>query len=130
MYCSFVLWDLARSSATVASLRHYLRDYAVDAYSQVEGMRQKTWVSWSGPMGEVWGAIYLWDDIDLAFGRAPQTSTVVDLIGYPPTQRMVFQVEAAVEGISAIGALMKGVGAAFTESTDQTGTGARDGQPG
>ncbi|ESZ99673.1 hypothetical protein CcI156_22725 [Frankia sp. CcI156] len=55
MYCSIILWDLSRSDQTVASLRDYLRDYAVEAYSQVKGLRQKLWISNTGPEGESQG---------------------------------------------------------------------------
>lgn len=113
MYASLVLWDLSLSEQTVESLRSHLRDYAVEAYSAVPGLRQKVWVSSTGPEGETWGALYLWDTWELAYGRPPGVSKVVQLIGYPPTSRTYFGVEAATEGPSAVGALAAGIGLAY-----------------
>ncbi|AJC56911.1 radical SAM domain-containing protein [Streptomyces sp. 769] len=42
VYISIVLWNLKNSKATVEDLREYLRDYAVDAFSTLKGMRMKT----------------------------------------------------------------------------------------
>jgi hypothetical protein len=113
MYCSLILWNLSQSEQTVQSLREYLRDYAVDAYSQVPGLRQKIWVSSTGEDGEMWGAVYLWDNKESAYGRPPGVSRVVQLIGYAPTQRTYFSVEAATDGASEVGALTAGIGLAF-----------------
>jgi hypothetical protein len=113
MYCTIILWDLSMSEQTVESLREYLRDYAVDAYSTVEGLRQKVWVSSTGPKGETWGAVYLWDSAESIYGRPPGVSKVKELIGYMPTQRSYFSVEAATEGASAFGALAAGLGLAY-----------------
>ena len=112
MYLSIILWDLAESGQTVASLRDYLRDYAVEAYSATPGLRQKIWVANTGPDGETWGAVYLWDDEKSAYGRPPGVSRVVELIGYAPTQRSYFSVEAGADGPHS-GALA-GLGLAFT----------------
>ncbi len=114
MYATIVLWDLSMSKETVASLREYLRDQAVEAYAAVEGLRQKVWVSSTGLEGELWGAIYLWDDEQLAYGRPPGVSGVVELIGYRPTQRLYFSVEAAVDG-PAGSAFAAGLGLAFED---------------
>lgn len=108
-----ILWDLSKSEQTVASLRDYLRDYAVEAYATVPGLRQKIWISSTGPEGETWGAVYLWDTWEQAYGRPPGVSKVVELIGYAPTSRTYFGVEAATEGRSAIGALAAGLGMAY-----------------
>ena len=40
-----VLWSLADSDMTIAELRRYLRDEAVDAFSEVPGLRLKLWLS-------------------------------------------------------------------------------------
>lgn len=84
LYCTVILWDLSRSQQTVASLRSYLRDYAVEAYAKTPGLRQKVWISSTGPEGEQWGAVYLWDTEEAAYGRPPGVSKVVELIGYRP----------------------------------------------
>lgn len=98
MYLSIVAWDLTDSEQTVESLRAYVRDYAVTAFSQLEGMRLKTWFSNSAR--QVWGAVYLWDSMENMDGPA-HVSRAIELIGYPPTSFSVFEVEAATEGISA-----------------------------
>jgi hypothetical protein len=117
MYCSIILWNLGNSPQTVASLRSYLRDEAVDAYAKVEGLRQKVWISSTGPEGEIWGAIYLWDTWEAAYGRPPLASRVRELIGHMPTRRTYFSVEAATEGLSAVGALAAGLGLAFEDES-------------
>lgn len=113
LYCTVILWDLSRSDQTVGSLRAYLRDYAVEAYAKKPGLRQKVWISSTGPEGEQWGAVYLWDSQEAAYGRPPGVSKVVELIGYRPTERRYFSVEAASEGPSEIGPLIAGVGMAY-----------------
>ncbi|GIF43482.1 hypothetical protein [Actinoplanes xinjiangensis] len=115
MHCTLILWNLERSAQTVQSLRSYLRDHAVDAYAQVDGLREKIWVSSTGPEGEMWGAIYLWDDEQKAYGRPPGVSRVVELIGYAPTQRTYFSVEAAVTGPGVTAMLGAGIGLAFQD---------------
>jgi hypothetical protein len=97
MYLSIVAWDLSQSRQTVESLRHYLRDYAVEAYSQLDGMRLKAW--FANPDKQVWGAVYLWDSPEHMGGPA-KISRAIELIGYPPTSSSVFQVEAIAEGVS------------------------------
>ncbi|MET7464705.1 hypothetical protein [Nonomuraea sp. NPDC005501] len=109
MFVSIVAWDLSRSTATVESLRDYLRDYAVDAYATLEGMRLKAW--FSNPDRQTWGAVYLWDSAEAMDGFA-RVSRVVELIGYPPTSVSVFRLEAIAEGISAYPSLT-GLGAAM-----------------
>ena len=112
LYVTVVLWDLSESDQTVSSLRSFLRDYAVDHYTGQEGLRSKLWVSSTGPEGEMWGAISLWDNWQAAYAPPP-ASKLVQLIGYPPTSRSYFSVEAATEGVSAIGALAAGLGLAY-----------------
>ncbi|WP_016700130.1 MULTISPECIES: hypothetical protein [Actinoalloteichus] len=112
MFASVILWNLSDSQQTVASLRSHLREYAVEAYSRVPGLHQKLWVSSTGPEGEVWGALYVWESLELAYGRPPGVSRVLSLIGYPPTRRSYFSVEAATSGGSPL-ELTAGLGLAF-----------------
>ncbi|MUN35304.1 hypothetical protein [Actinomadura litoris] len=109
MYLQLVVWDLAESDVSIDDLRAYLRDYAVEAYSQLPGMRFKVW--FANPERRVWGAVYLWDTVEHMSGPA-QVSRAIELIGYPPTSVSVFEVEAAAEGHSVHTALAS-VGAAF-----------------
>lgn len=113
MYVSIVMWDLDRSEATIASLRHYLRDYAVDAYSHIEGMRLKAWIS--DASRQLWGAVYFWDRQDQIPGIFP-VSRAIELIGYPPTSVGGFDLEAISEGVSLYDSLV-GLGLAL-ESGD------------
>ncbi|GAA4036147.1 hypothetical protein GCM10022247_72320 [Allokutzneria multivorans] len=97
MHVSIVMWDLKKSEATVESLREYLRDYAVDAYSTLDGMRLKAW--FSNAERQVWGAVYLWDSVD-QMSSIFQVSRAIELIGYPPTSVGNFDLEAVSEGKS------------------------------
>lgn len=113
VYVSIVMWDLGRSSATVEGLRPYLRDHAVDAYSGLEGLRLKMWISDSAR--QLWGAVYLWDSPD----QVPAIFTVsraIELIGYPPTSVGGFALEAIAEGTSVHGVLA-GLGIAVEGET-------------
>lgn len=116
MYLSIVAWDLSRSTQTVESLRRYLRDYAIEAYSTLDGMRLKAW--FANPDKQIWGAVYLWDSPEHMDGPA-RVSRAVELIGYPPTSYGVFEVEAIAEGLSAhesligIGHAHEGAGASL-----------------
>ncbi|ANZ17181.1 hypothetical protein ACH4YO_24215 [Streptomyces noursei] len=121
MYVSIVLWNLKNSKATVEDLREYLRDYAVDAFSTLKGMRMKTWFA-DAERG-YWGAVYLWDGVNMQ--NPLSVSRAIDIIGYPPTSTSVFAVEAIAEGDSVIESFA-GIGRAFEEAstTDPVGESA------
>jgi hypothetical protein len=76
-----VWWDLSGSAQTIESLRAYLRDESVAAFAEVPGLRFKMWIA--DPETNRWGAVLLWESAEAAA-----------LIGYPPTQSHVFDVEA------------------------------------
>ena len=93
-----VLWDLSRgSNATFEELRTYLRERSIPRFEQLDGLRQKTWIS--DPASGKWGALYLFDERGQAqavidhLGESP----VVALTGRTPTAQL-FDVEAVVEG--------------------------------
>ncbi|MFB9903839.1 hypothetical protein [Allokutzneria oryzae] len=111
MHVSIVMWDLKKSEATVESLREYLRDYAVDAYSTLDGMRLKAWFSHSER--QVWGAVYLWDRAD-QMRSLFQVSRAIELIGYPPTSVGGFELEAISEGRS-VNETLAGLGLALRD---------------
>ncbi|MFG2642921.1 hypothetical protein ACGFYP_18385 [Streptomyces sp. NPDC048370] len=98
MRAVIVWWDLTGSAQTVESLRGFLRDEAVDRFSQVPGLRLKFWISDAAT--NRWGAVLLWESVEAAI---PQRAA--ELIGYPPTERHAFDVEATVEGVFAVAAL-------------------------
>lgn len=114
MYVQIVLWDIRASTTRIGDLRDYVREYAVDAYSTLVGMRLKIWVS-DVDRG-LWGAVYLWDDqaqMPALFG----VSRVIELIGYPPTSVGGFALEAVTEGKSAF-PILRGLGLAMEEDTE------------
>ncbi|MFI1097576.1 hypothetical protein [Streptomyces sp. NPDC020917] len=102
-------WDLDRSTATIDSLRDHLRDGTVDQWAEVEGLRLKFWIA--DRERNRWGAAMLWETApppDLPPNRAAA------LIGYPPTHRFTFDVEAVVEGAHTLPPTLHGLGPAFT----------------
>ena len=94
MVVRIVLWSLADSKTTIEELRRYLRDEAVDEFTDVEGLRFKAWLS--DPLGERWGAFYLFESREAA--DAPMPGRAVELIGKQPDLIEEFDLEATVEG--------------------------------
>jgi hypothetical protein len=92
-----VLWSLADSKSSIEELRRDLRDESVDAYSDVEGLRFKAWVS--DAAGERWGSFELYDTLDAA--EQPLPSSAPALIGKDPDVAEIFDLEATIEGRSA-----------------------------
>ena len=92
MIVRIVLWSLADSDTTVAELRHYLRDEAVGAFSDVPGLLFKAWVSDEG--GDRWGALYLFESVEAS--EQPLPSRARELIGKEPDIVEVFDLEASV----------------------------------
>ncbi|MEV4616859.1 hypothetical protein AB0K43_30340 [Kitasatospora sp. NPDC049258] len=87
-------WDLAGSAQTVDSLREFLREEAVERWAGVEGLVLKTWIA-DRERGR-WGAVQLWESEDAL--RQPLPTRAAELIGYPPTERLVFDLEATTAG--------------------------------
>ena len=92
MIVRFVLWNLADSQTTVAELRRYLQDEAVDAFAGVEGILFKGWISDEG--GERWGALYVFESA--AAAEQPLPSRARELIGKDPDIAETFDLEASV----------------------------------
>jgi len=92
MVVRFVLWNLADTTTTVAELRNYLRDEAVDAFADVPGILFKGWISDAG--GERWGAVYLFESA--AAAEQPLPSRARELIGKDPEIAEMFDLEASV----------------------------------
>ncbi|MFD6937743.1 hypothetical protein ACFYRL_05430 [Streptomyces goshikiensis] len=114
MKAAVVWWDLAGSGQTIESLRAFLRDEAVDRFAGIEGLRLKFWIA--DPETERWGAVLLWESAEAA--AAPLPARAAELIGRPPVQRTLFDVEATVEGLftrpglSGLGLALSPAGAA------------------
>ena len=94
MLVRLVLWSLADTTVTVAELREYLRDEAVDAFEEVEGLRFKAWIS--DDLTERWGAIELWDSAEAA--DAELLGRMRELIGKDPDIAETFDLEATLAG--------------------------------
>ncbi|HEX3807247.1 MAG TPA: YdhR family protein [Gaiellaceae bacterium] len=92
MVVRFVLWNLADSLTTVAELRSYLRDDAVDAFADVPGLLFKGWISDENT--ERWGAVYVFESA--AAAEQPLPSRARELIGKEPDVAEVFDLEASV----------------------------------
>ena len=98
MLVRIVLWNLADSKTNVAELRRYLRDESVEAFSAVQGLRFKAWIS--DETTERWGAVYVWESREAARQELP--SRARELIGKDPEIGEEFDVEATVEGRYAL----------------------------
>ena len=92
MVVRLVLWNLADSQTTVAELRDYLRDEAVDAFAEVSGLLFKGWIS--DELGERWGAIYVFESA--AAAEQPLPTRARELIGKDPEIAEIFDLEASV----------------------------------
>ncbi len=95
------LWRLDETArATLPELRLYVEEEALDAFSDVEGLRYKAWLS-DEPAGgwPRYGAFCLWETPAAAQG--PQPSRSPQLIGRGPDIIEEFDVEATVVGIDA-----------------------------
>ena len=103
MVLRLVLWNLVDSKTTIAELRRYVRDEAVDRFEEVPGLRFKAWIS--DETTERWGAVYLWESAEAAEGAVP--SRARELIGKDPDIGETFDVEATIEGQFAVDELSR-----------------------
>ncbi|MFI5529106.1 hypothetical protein ACIA8O_11230 [Kitasatospora sp. NPDC051853] len=104
-----VWWDLAESATGIDELRDFLRDEAVDRFTGHPGLVRKSWIS--DRENNRWGAVFLWESAEAA--ARPIPARAAELIGYPPTHRTAFDVEATVEGDSHRLGTLAGLGLAF-----------------
>jgi hypothetical protein len=95
MMVSIAWWDLRDSEQTIDSLRDYLREEGVRPWVDVRGLRLKFWIS--DRENNRWGAVMLWESADAPQQPLPP-HRAAELIGYPPTQRVRFEIEATIEG--------------------------------
>ncbi len=96
-----VLWSLADSDVTVEELRTYLFDEGVAAFAELDGLLFKAWVS--DPIGERWGALYVWESAEAA--DQPLPSRAGELIGKAPEILDLFDLEATVSVASELNRL-------------------------
>lgn len=95
MRVDVVWWDLRDSTQTVESLRARLKEEGVEAWADVPGLREKFWVS-DLDKGR-WGAVMIWES-ERPDAAALPPNRAGELIGYPPTHRSRFDVEAVIAG--------------------------------
>ncbi|QXE37658.1 hypothetical protein KQY30_28970 [Streptomyces sp. GMY02] len=103
MIVTIAWWDLTESEQTIDSLREYLRDEGVPPWTSVTGLRLKFWIS--DRPGNRWGAVMLWESAEARDQQQLPPHRAAELIGYPPTERVRFEVEAMVEGAYGSAAL-------------------------
>jgi hypothetical protein len=99
MRAVLVLWDLSSGSqASFEQLRDYLRSESIARFSEMAGLRQKTWIS--NPETGHWGALYLFETAEQANGLVSHIASgrVVQLTGLTPATVEQFDVEALTEG--------------------------------
>ncbi|GAA4770902.1 hypothetical protein GCM10023329_17560 [Streptomyces sanyensis] len=94
MKATVAWWDLSGSGQNTASMRRYLAEEAVDRFARVEGLVAKVWIA--DPATERWGAVLLWESA--AAAARPLPPRAAELIGRPPVQHTLFDVEAVVAG--------------------------------
>jgi hypothetical protein len=98
MRAVLVLWELSSgSNVTIAELRDYLRNESIARFRQLQGLRQKTWVS--NEAMRTWGAMYLFETREQADALVEHVAEgrAAELIGLQPRVQE-FDVEAVVEG--------------------------------
>jgi hypothetical protein len=99
------LWNLADSDTDIESLRTYIREESVDAYSNMPGLLFKAWIS--DPASERWGAVYVWESREAA--DQPLPGRARELIGRPPDLSEEFDLEATV----SVAERLRNLGLAF-----------------
>ena len=102
MLVRLVLWNLADSKTTIAELRRYLVDEAVDAFEEVPGLRFKAWIS--DEATERWGAVYVFESAEAAEQELP--SRARELIGKEPDIAEVFDVISISAGMRGLQILL------------------------
>lgn len=88
-------WDLSQSKSTVDSLREHLQGEGADVWESVQGLILKYWISDAN--NNFWGAIMIWESENHMKQSLP-ANRALELIGYPPTVRFAFDIEAYVSG--------------------------------
>lgn len=90
-------WNLDQSDQTIESLRKSLKEEGVTDWETIPGLHLKCWIS--DPINNLWGAVMLWESDHFITQPLPP-NRAMELIGYAPTSRVIFNVEATVESSS------------------------------
>ncbi len=99
MHALLVLWDFSSgSNRSFAELREYLKAESIPRFKDVDGLRQKTWIS--NPGTHRWGALYIFEERAQAEEMAAHVAggRVAEMTGKAPEVVELFDVEAVVEG--------------------------------
>lgn len=88
-------WDLAGSPQTVESLREALHRDGTGDWASITGLVSKFW--FSDPEAGRWGAVMVFASAEHARRPLPP-NRAAELIGRPPSVRLVGDVEAHVSG--------------------------------
>lgn len=99
MKATIAWWQLADSEQTIDSLRDYLRTDGTEPWNSIPGLVLKLFIA--DRATNRWGAIMLWESADAMKQPLPPNKATV-LIGYPPNERAVFDVESTAEGIHSL----------------------------
>jgi len=111
MKATIAWWDLTASDQTISSLRQYLKDSGADPWQNIEGLRLKFWIS--EPEHNLWGAVMIWENETLPQQLPPNKAE--KLIGYKPKTKLLFDVDATIEGkyinscLNKLGLIYEGV---------------------
>lgn len=95
MKATIAWWNLDRSEQTIDLLRKHLGEGGISEWENVQGMRLKFWIS--DPENNLWGAVLVWES-EHAMHQVLPPNRASELIGYPPTTRFTFEVEARITG--------------------------------
>src|SRR4051794_6031897 len=95
MRVAIAWWQLNESEQTIESLREYLRAEGVQPWNDAGARPLKLWIA--DEEHTRWGAVMLWESASDAEQPLPP-NRAAELIGYPPTHRASFDVEASVVG--------------------------------
>ncbi len=104
MKATIAWWDLQHSQQTIESLRDYLKQEGVKPWESVLGMRLKFWIS--DPKKNLWGAVMLWESAEYMTQPLPP-NRATQLIGYSPSIRQCFDVQAMTEGNCIMSNILK-----------------------
>lgn len=87
-------WNLDNSVQTIDTLRHALKKEGTEAWEILPGLQFKLWIS--DPINNLWGAVMLWKNREAMTQPLPP-NRATELIGYPPTLRVAFDIEATAK---------------------------------
>lgn len=91
MRMSVIWWELDFSEQTIDTLNDHLTAEGIAAWAEVANLHEKYWIA--DPERNRWGAVMVWDS-EPAAEQAMPPNRASELIGFPPTHRLSFDVVA------------------------------------